>query len=75
MTVRDLKEMLEGQDDSMEVHFAYNFGDYWRTQVAPKASDADTRMVRYSDYHSMDKIDEDGDEEDDDNSREVFVIS
>jgi hypothetical protein len=72
MTVRDLKEMLEGQDDSMEVHIAYNFGDYWRTQVAPKASDADTAMVKYSDYHRMDKIDE---EDDDDNSREVFVIS
>ena len=72
MTVRDLKEMLEDQDDSMEVHIAYNYGDYWKTEVAPKASDADTRMVRYSDYHRMDKIDEDGDE---DNSREVFVIS
>ena len=75
MTVRDLKEMLEDQDDSMEVHIAYNYGDYWKTEVAPKASDADTRMVKYSDYHSMDKTYSVGDEEDGVNSREVFVIS
>jgi len=72
MTVRDLKEMLEGYDDNTPVHISYNFGDYWRTQVAPKATDVELQMVKYSDYHSMDKIDEDGDEED---CREVLVLS
>ena len=35
MLVRDLIELLEGYDADMEVHFAYGYGDHWRTTVAP----------------------------------------
>jgi hypothetical protein len=56
MLVRDLIELLEGYEADMEVHFAYNYGDHWRTEVAPKVSNVREGVVEYSDYHRMDKI-------------------
>lgn len=56
MLVRDLIELLEGYDADMEVHFTYNYGDHWRTQVAPKIRDVDVGFVKFSDYHRMDKV-------------------
>jgi hypothetical protein len=43
-------------DQNAEVHFAYNYGDHWRTQVAPKISEVFEGTVRYSEYHRMDKL-------------------
>jgi hypothetical protein len=72
MLVRDLIEMLEGCDADMEVHFAYNYGDHWRTEVAPKVGRVDEGAVVYSEYHRMDKMIEDtGDCEFDDEGNEV----
>ena len=62
MTVQDLIEQLEGMDPEMEVHIGYNYGDYWKTQVAPKASTAEEQYVIHSAYHRMDKITDDDDE-------------
>jgi hypothetical protein len=56
MLVRDLIELLEGYEADMEVHFAYNYGDHWRTEVAPRVSGVREGVVEYSDYHRMDKI-------------------
>ena len=56
MLVRDLIELLEGYEADMEVHFAYSYGDHWRTEVAPKVSNVREGVVEYSDYHRMDKI-------------------
>lgn len=56
MLVRDLIELLEGYEADMEVHFAYNYGDHWRTEVAPNVSNVREGVVEYSDYHRMDKI-------------------
>ena len=56
MLVRDLIELLEGYEADMEVHFAYGYGDHWRTEVAPKVSNVRKGVVEYSDYHRMDKI-------------------
>ena len=56
MLVRDLIELLEGYEADMEVHFAYGYGDHWRTEVAPKVSNVREGVVEYSDYHRMDKI-------------------
>jgi hypothetical protein len=53
--------MLGFMDPEAEVHFAYNYGDHWRTQVAPKVDSVGERVVEYSSYHSMDKIVEDDD--------------
>jgi hypothetical protein len=71
MTVNELKEYLEQFDGDMEVKFSYNFGDYWRTQVAEDISDVEEGYVKYSDYHRMDKIDEDEDED----SERVVLLS
>jgi hypothetical protein len=82
MLVRDLIELLEGYDADMEVHFAYNYGDHWRTEVAPRVNDVREGAVVYSDYHRMDKIAEDdsdfdeetGEERVDETLRRVVVL-
>jgi hypothetical protein len=78
MLVRDLIELLEGYDADMEVHFAYGYGDHWRTQVAPKVSQVFEGVVEFSEYHRMDKLaSEDYDDEDEqvvDSQRRVIVI-
>ena len=72
MTVQELIEQLGYMDKDAEVHFAYNYGDHWRTEVAPSVGRVDTGAVVYSDYHRMDKIlDADGDCEFDDEGNEV----
>jgi hypothetical protein len=64
MTVKELIESLEDFDPNMEVKFAYNFGDYWGTEVASNVTEIDEGQVRYSDYHRMDKVvDDENDEE------------
>lgn len=78
MLVRDLIELLEGYDADMEVHFAYGYGDHWRTQVAPKVSQVFEGVVEFSEYHRMDKLaNEDYDDEDEqavESQRRVIVI-
>jgi hypothetical protein len=82
MLVRDLIELLEGYDADMEVHFAYNYGDHWRTEVAPRVGDVREGAVVYSDYHRMDRIAEDdsdfdeetGEERVDETLRRVVVL-
>lgn len=72
MTVKELIESLEGFDPNMEVKFAYNYGDYWGTEVASNVRDIDEGQVRYSDYHRMDKVTDYDDE--DDNIKTVVII-
>lgn len=75
MLVRDLIELLEGFDQDLEVHFQYNYGDHWRTQVAPSVDNVDMGVVRYSDYHRMHKVVEiDFDEEDGDEVEGTPVV-
>ena len=65
MLVRDLIKLLEGYEADMEVHFAYDYGDRTHSQVAPKVSEVSEGVVKYSEYHRMDKVDdEDYDDED-----------
>jgi hypothetical protein len=72
MLVRDLIELLESYDADMEVHFAYNYGDHWRTEVAPRVGSVDEGAVVYSEYHRMDKmVDTDGDCDFDDEGNEI----
>ena len=72
MTVKELIESLEGFDPNMEVKFAYNYGDYWGTEVASRIGDVDEGQVRYSDYHRMDKVTDYDDEAD--NIKTVVII-
>jgi hypothetical protein len=61
MNVRRLIEQLQFMNPDAEVHFSYNYGDHWRTEVAPTVDRVDEGVVEYSDYHRMDKmVDDEG---------------
>lgn len=78
MTVQELIEELSLYPDDMEVEFAYNYGDYWRTTVCKEIKNIDTGYVEYSAYHRMDKLldndDEEDDEEEPESKREVLLL-
>ena len=38
MNVAELIDELRMMDPEAEVHFEYNYGDHWRTHVAPKVT-------------------------------------
>ena len=83
MNVRELREMLqtleaEGKGDT-EVAFAYNYGDYWNTQVAATIDTVAPTEIEYSEYHGMNKVVE-CDEEDNEGTategvRTVILLS
>lgn len=79
MQVKDLIEQLRSMNPEAEVHFSYNYGDHWRTEVAPTVDSVTEGLVKYSGYHGMDKLmDEDEmieDEGDFEGTRRVVVIS
>ena len=56
MLVADLIEELKHMPQDAEVHFEYNYGDHWRTHVAPRVHSVEMGLVKYSDYHQMDKV-------------------
>ena len=56
MQVFQLIERLMDLDPNAEVHFSYCYGDHWRTEVAPTVDSVSEGLVKYSDYHSMDKL-------------------
>ena len=56
MQVFQLIERLMDLDPNAEVHFSYNYGDHWHTEVAPNVSQVDEGLVKYSEYHRMDKL-------------------
>jgi hypothetical protein len=62
MQVKELIEILGRYDQEADVHFAYGYGDHWRTEVAPKVTNVTVGVVEYSDYHRMDKLVTDEDE-------------
>ena len=79
MQVFQLIERLMDLDPNAEVHFSYNYGDHWHTEVAPNVSQLDEGLVKYSEYHRMDKLmdenemyEEEGDFE---GTRRVVVLS
>lgn len=72
MLVRELRELLADEDQEAEVRFAYNYGDHWRTKVAAKIRRVEELPIKYSDYHSMDKV---VDDEDDDATLAVVISS
>jgi len=74
MKVSELIEYLEDMNQDAEVHFSYNYGDYWRTKVTPSVNEVFDGYIKYSDYHRMHKlVDEYSD--DIDNARKVVVLS
>ena len=61
MKVSELIELLGYHSPDAEVHFSYNYGDHWRTEVAPAVSSVADGVVEFSDYHRMDKMVDDED--------------
>lgn len=78
MQVKELIEMLGHMDQSAEVHFSYCYGDHWHTEVAPKVGEVSEGLVKYSEYHRMDKLMDEHDmyedEGDFEGTRRVVVI-
>lgn len=67
MTITQLIEKLqqaerEGNGD-LDVQFAYNYGDHWHTKVARAIETVEPRMVVHSYYHDMDKVVDDGEDD------------
>ena len=56
MQVKDLIELLQMENPEAEVHFSYNYGDHWRTQVAPTVDSVEVGRVVHSEYHRMPKV-------------------
>ena len=73
MQVKELIELLKMEDQDAEVHFTYNYGDHWRTQVAPTVDRVETGFVKYSDYHRMHKLVDDEDFDCDEETGEPIV--
>ena len=80
MKVSQLIEELGFMNPDAEVHFSYNYGDHWRTEVAPAVSQVFEGVVEFSDYHRMDKMVDEEDTYDEDTGnykedvRKVVVI-
>ena len=81
MLVKDLIKQLSYMNSEAEVHFSYNYGDHWRTIVAPAVTEISEAKVAYSDYHQMDALvtvnedDDDNGIEPSDTDRLVLVLS
>jgi hypothetical protein len=56
MTVQELIEQLQQFEPTDEVHFSYNYGDHWRTLVAPKVRRVEQLPIVASEYHNMPTI-------------------
>jgi hypothetical protein len=61
MTVKELIRQLQSMPEDMSVHMAYQYGDYWRTTVAPEIDSVRSAEVVHSGYHAMDRIATDSD--------------
>jgi hypothetical protein len=56
MKVQELIEQLKSMNPDAEVHFTYNYGDHWRTKVAPSVDEVFEGVVKRSEYHGTDKL-------------------
>jgi hypothetical protein len=56
MTVEELIRELKELPPDKPIHFQYNYGDYWRTIVAPEIQRVEEGVVTYSTYHNMPKV-------------------
>lgn len=75
MTVQELIEQLKQFEPGAEVHFQYNYGDHWRTQVAPAVSEVEEGVVQHSSYHNMPVMVDEDDDEERPEQKTVVVIS
>ena len=74
MRVAELIELLQDENPDAEVHFTYNYGDHWRTQVAPTVDSVEVGRVKFSDYHRMHKVAEWDYDEDEPDAEATEVV-
>lgn len=79
ITVADLKAELDNYPDEAKVLFSYNWGDYWRTEVACRVASIGEKQVSWSARLELpqlvDEEDIDGnDEGDTDESLPIVVV-
>lgn len=74
MTAQELIDELQdsGMDLDLPIHFAYNYGDHWNTEVAPEVGSVDGDNIIKSPYHNCYKTVEETN--DDDGSKEVIIL-
>jgi hypothetical protein len=59
MTVSELIEELQRMPEDLEVRFAYEYGDYWNTEVCcDPVGEVQILETEYSDYHKKPKLSE-----------------
>ncbi len=75
MTVGELRALLEDFSDDTPVHFAYNYGDYGRTQVAQPVKNAEEMPIVWSDYHDMPRLADDEEEADEGEELQAVILS
>ena len=56
MKVKQLIELLSSFEDDMEVKVGYNYGNPYRTTVAPDVCNVEITEVEYCDFHQMDTV-------------------
>ena len=56
MKVQELIEQLKRFPEDAEVVSVYNYGDYWKTEVAAPVNTLDLLPVKWSEYHGMNKV-------------------
>ena len=74
MTVKEIRERLEGMDEDLQVLMAYPSGDYWRTVIAGKIDTVETCRVEWSQYHGKFVLPKEGKDEPEDGEEVVVLI-
>ena len=75
MTVKELRDLLEKFAPDTTVRFGYDYGDRGHTQVAAKPRNVQDGLVCWSDYHQMDCVVDDEDDQEVTDALEVVIIS
>ena len=71
LTVGQLIELLQNEDQDLPVVFSYNYGDHWNTQVLAQVEELEEGTAEWSAYHDMFKLaDDNNDSDDEDEIRE-----
>ncbi len=70
----ELNELIMRGEAATEIKFSYNYGDHWRTTVAEDIRNVSEVCVKYSDYHSMDTVLSDSDDEPQEEGRKIYIL-
>lgn len=74
MLVSELIAKLQKMPQDAEVMFQYNYGDYWRTNVAATVEEVEELPVAWSEYHRMHKVIDEYDREEEEGQKMIVVV-